>query len=277
MDKIAFVVDSTADFPLGWKPPLDLYKLPLRVIIDGKEYRDGVDIDADKLCSLMKEHHSVSTSLPSAEDIIKLFEEIKNKYDQIFVVTLSQKLSGTYNAIRMVIENFNLRNFLLFDSKAVSGKIFYIVARLMKDVLNGKRISQQNVIDYGRECEMFFLLESLEYLKKGGRIGKLSLFLGKLLHLKPVLKINREGEVSKASLGMSQEDAIAKLVNMVASFVEKVPNYVLYGGYGAIHMKEKVEQILAKFKRCDGIARVSATVLAHTGPEVLGVLVGNAF
>ncbi|WP_448524045.1 DegV family protein [Pseudothermotoga sp.] len=277
MDRIAFVVDSTADFPLGWKPPLDLYRLPLRVVVDGKEYRDGVDIDADKLCSLMKEHRSVSTSLPSTEDITKLFEEIKNKHEQIFVVTLSQKLSGTYNAIRMVIENFNLRNFLLFDSKAVSGKIFYIVARLMKDVLNGKRISQQKVIDYGRECEMFFLLESLEHLKKGGRIGKLSLFLGKLLHLKPVLKINREGEVSKASLGMSQEDAIAKLVNMVASFVQKCPDYLLYGGYGAIYMKEKLEQILSKFNRCDGIARVGPTVLAHTGPEVLGVLVGKAF
>lgn len=277
MDKTAFVVDSTADFPTDWKPPLDLYRLPLRVIVDGKEFRDGVDIDVDKLCSLMKEHHNISTSLPSMEDIIKLFEDIKSKYQQIFVVTLSQKLSGTYNAVKMVIENFGLRNFLLFDSKAVSGKIFYIVARLMRDVLNGKRISQQNVIEYGRDCEMLFLLESLEYLKKGGRIGKLSLFLGKLLHLKPVLKINREGEVSKASLAMSQEDAIAKLVNMVTSFVEKVPNYVLYGGYGAIHMKEKLEQILSKFNRCDGIARVGATVLAHTGPEVLGVLVGKAF
>ncbi|HBT39496.1 MAG: DegV family protein [Thermotoga sp. 50_1627] len=277
MDKIAFVVDSTADFPMDWKPPLDLYRLPLRVIVDGREYRDGVDIDPDTLCSLMREHHNVSTSLPSTEDIIKLFEEIKDKYRQIFVLTLSQKLSGTFNAVRMVIQNFNLRNFILLDSKAVSGKIFYIVARLMKDVLNGKRISQQSVIEYGRDCEMFFLLESLEHLKKGGRIGKLSLLLGKLLNLKPVLKINREGEVSKAAVGMSQQDAVAKLVRMVSAFIQKVPNYLLYGGYGSIQMKERLEEILSKLSRCDGVARVGATVLAHTGPEVLGVLVGKAF
>lgn len=273
----AFVVDSTADFPFDWNPPLDLYKLPLRVIVDGKEYRDGVDIDSEKLCTLIEKGHNVSTSLPRMEDIVKLFNEIKDKYKQIVVLTVSQKLSGTFNAVRMVIENMNLRNFVLFDSKAVSGKIFYIVSRLMHDVLNGKRVSQQSVVEYARECEMFFLLGSLEHLKKGGRIGKLSLFLGKLLHLKPVLRIDREGEVTKAAIGTSEQDAISKLIKLVKAFVEKFPNYLLYGGYGSVHMKEKLDQILSKLGKCDGTARVGATVLAHTGPEVLGVLVGKAF
>ncbi|MGB9790284.1 MAG: DegV family protein [Thermotoga caldifontis] len=277
MDSVAFIVDSTADFPIGWKPPLDLYKLPLRLIVNGKEYRDGIDIDSDRLCELMSQGHSVSTSLPSMEDITRLFKEIKDNYEQIFVLTVSQKLSGTFNAVRMVIENLGLKNFLLLDSKAVSGKIFYILSRLMKDAMEGKRISQQSVAEYGKHCEMFFLLGSLDYLKKGGRIGKLSLLLGKLLHVKPVLKIDREGEVTKAAVGMNQHDAIAKLVALVKSSAEKFSNYLLYGGYGSVRVKGTLEQVLSNFPKCDGLARVGATILAHTGPEVIGVLVGEGF
>lgn len=277
MNEIAFVVDSTADFPENWSSPIDIYRLPLRVRVGGTEYRDGVDIDADKLCLFMSEGHDVSTSLPSFEDIVSLFRSIQSKYQKVFVLTLSQKLSGTFNAVRMVIENLSLKNFVLLDSKGVSGKIFYVLSRLISDVMNGKNVSQQSVERYGRDCEMFFLLGSLNHLKKGGRVGKLSLLLGKLLHLKPVLRLDRDGEVCKAAIGRNDQDALEKLTKLVKAFTEDFPEYVLYGGYGSMKMKEKLTEILSKFPKCDGIARVGSTVLAHTGPDVLGVLVGKAF
>lgn len=277
MSEFAFVVDSTADFPEGWTPPIDMYKLPLRVRINGVDYKDGVDIDTDKLCSFMNEGHDVSTSLPSFEDIVGLLRGIQNKYRKIFVLTLSQKLSGTYNAVRMAIENLELKNIVLMDSRGVSGKIFYILSRLINDVLKGRNISQQSIDTYGKDCEMFFLLGTLNHLKKGGRVGKLALLLGKLLHLKPVLRLDREGEVCKAAIGRNDRDAFEKLVRLIKAFAEKFPDYVLYGGYGSLKMKERLLELLSKFPKCDGIARVGPTVLAHTGPDVLGVLVGKAF
>ncbi|HOJ89150.1 MAG TPA: DegV family protein [Pseudothermotoga sp.] len=275
---VSIVVDSSMDYPRDYKWQLPVFTLPLRLYIDEKEYRDRFDMNEEQIYQYMIEGKKVGTSLPNVKETVELLRSLCKEYGKVIVLTLSQKLSGTFNMVRTVVENFDLSKKVdVYDSKGVSGKIYYVLIRLINDILNGKRVSQEIIDKYSKDSAMFFVLNTLEYLKKGGRIGKLSALIGKMLNIKPILSLNEDGELYKLSSARNEKDLLEKISSLVRNFIGKEKSYLLYGGYGLESMREFLNKILARFDKCDGIARVGPAVTAHAGPEVFGVLVGKPF
>ncbi|HEY8542761.1 MAG TPA: DegV family protein [Pseudothermotoga sp.] len=274
---VAIVVDSSMDYPSEYKWQLPVHILPLRLYVDEREYRDRYDIDERQIYQYMIDGKRVKTALPNVKETAELLSELCKKYGKVIVLTLSQKLSGTFNMIRMVVENFNLNKKVdVYDSRGVSGKIFYVLDKLINDLLNNRKICQEAIDEYSRNSTMFFVLNTLEYLKKGGRIGKLSAFIGKILNIKPILSLDEKGELYKVATARNDKDLVSTMVSLIKDFIGSEKNYVLYGGYGLDSMKDLLQDVISKFNRCDGLARVGPAVAAHAGPEVFGILVGKA-
>ncbi len=272
----AIVVDSSMDWPRDYKWSMPVYILPLRLYVDEKEYKDRFDISEEQIYKFMIEGKRVSTSLPNLKETAELLLNLCKNHSKVVVLTLSQKLSGTFNMVKTVVENFNLSKKVdVYDSRGVSGKIFYVLNRLIEDLLNNKKITQQTVDQYSRDSTMFFVLNTLEYLKKGGRIGKLSAFVGKILNLKPILSIDEEGQIYKIATAKSENDLVEKMVELIKNFLGKQKKYMLYGGYGIETTRPILEKIINRIGRCNDLARVGPAVTAHAGPEVFGILVGK--
>ncbi len=267
----AIVVDSTIDKPDDYVCPLPLFVLPLRVYIDGREYRDRLDIFEDQLYEEMEKGKRVSTSLPSPSDAINLLGRLSKEFDRVIVLTVSSKLSGTFNMMRMLVEQMDLKKVHVFDTKAVSGKIFHVLQKVVEALLEGEDISQEKIEEYNKSSLMIFVLNTLEYLKKGGRIGKLSAWLGKLFNLKPILSIDNEGEIYKVSVARNEEQTIEQIVKLVEDFAPA--GRTIYAGYGKKSMTIFVEKLQEKLGKIAGVARIGPTVSAHAGPETFGVLV----
>lgn len=273
---VAIVVDSSMDYPEDYKWQVPVHILPLRLYIDGQEYRDRFDINVDQVYQYMLEGKKIVTSLPNMKETAELLLDLCKKYSKVIVLTLSQKLSGTFNMVKTAVENFDLEDKVdLYDSRGVSGKSFYVLTRLIKDLVNGKSISQKNIDEYNKDAKIFMFLNTLEYLKKGGRIGKLSAFIGKVFNMKPILSLNKDGELYKAKTVRNDKDLVESMVSLIKNFTATMQDYVLYAGYGHETMKRYLDEVLSIFGKCDGVARVGPAVAAHAGPEVFGILVGR--
>ncbi|HEY8541608.1 MAG TPA: DegV family protein, partial [Pseudothermotoga sp.] len=160
---VAIVVDSSMDYPSEYKWQLPVHILPLRLYVDEREYRDRYDIDEKQIYQYMIDGKRVKTAMPNVKETAELLTELCKKYSKVIVLTLSQKLSGTFNMIKMVVENFNLNKKVdVYDSRGVSGKIFYVLDKLINDLLNSRKICQETIDEYSRNSTMFFVLNTLE-------------------------------------------------------------------------------------------------------------------
>ena len=177
VEKIAVITDSCADIPKELQERYNIYVLPLLIICKDGEYRDGVDITAQDIYEKLKTELP-KTSTPKGEEIENLFIQLeKNGYKKAIAIMLSGGLSGTANHVRLAAEESNLE-VCVVDSK--SGSIGTGAMALQT------AIWLEEGMEYGQLCErvtglckstyVFFSIDTLEYLQKGGRIGKALLY-----------------------------------------------------------------------------------------------------
>ncbi len=273
--KIAIVVDSSLDFPVGYTAEFPIHILPLRVYIDGNEYRDKIDISDEAFYTQALAGKKVSTSMPSVGEATRLLSELCREYEHVYVVTISSKLSGTHDMLAMVIEQLGVKNATLLDSKSGSVKSFYFLHRLIRDLSKGKKVSTTDTLEYVRESQLLFTVLTLDFLKKGGRIGKAKALLGKVLKIKPILSTDLEGEVHSVANHRSIPKVIEDMVKKSKNFVRS-KDFIVIGGYGVEYMKKHLDELLSYFDKSKilGIARIGPAVSAHVGPEVFGLVAG---
>lgn len=274
--KAVLVFDSTIDIPLGYEFVLPYHILPLKVYVENKEFRDKIDITDEQFYSQALSGKKVGTALPNPSETAQILAKLSKEYDHIYIVTISSKLSGTWNMIRLTLEQLDIKNATLIDSKSGSVKSFYVVHRLIKDVLNNKSITEQTAQEYITDSLLLFTVTTLDYLQKGGRIGKAKALLGKILGIKPILSTNDEGEVLNLGSARSIKQVIEQMVKKAKDFL-KLENYVIVGGYGVQQMKQHLDELLSHFPKDKilGISRIGPGVSAHVGPEVFGLVIGK--
>ncbi|TCS93093.1 DegV family protein [Hazenella coriacea] len=201
MAKIKVFTDSAADIPKHLLDELDISVIPLKVHIDGVTYIDGVTLDKEDFYDKLKASKQLpSTSQPSPLDFAEAFRKAAEEgAEEIISINLSSAMSGTYQSAVLAIsmlEDIDVK-VTVIDSKAatyVYGMIVVAVARAAKA---GKSMEEcvQIAERYIREQKVFFMVDTLEYLQKGGRIAKASALVGTLLNITPILSLNDEGEV----------------------------------------------------------------------------------
>jgi DegV family protein with EDD domain len=193
-EKIAILVDSCTDVPKEYRDKYHMYVAPLTIIYKDAEYRDGIDIQPEDVFARFSEEVP-STSLPSPSTVGDIFKQIKaDGYDKVVAVLISSGLSGTFEMISSFgpyPEGLEAR---YIDTKNIGIGSGFSAIRAGELIEAGLPFEQvcQGVEDTAKNTRLFFCVSTLEYLVKGGRIGRVAGMVGTILDLKPVISCDED-------------------------------------------------------------------------------------
>jgi DegV family protein with EDD domain len=274
MTSIAIVTDSTADLPPDIAASRGVTVVPLTVALEGKSYRDGVDITAaDFYRRLQSASVPATTSQPTPASFEAAYRRLLEDHDEVVSIHISEKLSGTYAAAvqgaRMTRAGDRIR---VVDSEMVSMPLGLIVLAATESARAGAgaREVAERVEDLRRQASVFFVVATLEYLRRGGRIGAANALLGSVLQVKPVLTI-RDGQVTPLERVRTQDRALARLVELVR---EQDRGRGLCAIVGHAASEGAAERIALEIEGgCDTllVQPLGPVVGAHAGPGTVGV------
>lgn len=280
MPKIAIITDSTTYLPANIQNELSIFSIPLHVIWGEETYKDNVDITQEEFYEKLKTAKIMpSTSQPSPQEFVQLYEKVLEKYDEILSIHISAKLSGTVESAiqaKKILEN--KARIEVVDSRSTSmglGFLALLAARMAK---SGEKI--EVIREYTEKAKervkIFFILRTLEFLRRGGRIGSASALLGTALNLKPVLMVD-EGEVKPFIKVRTMQKALIKLAEILEENIQgKTPIYLSLIQAGAEEDAKFLQNEITKRVRKEWIsemvtAGISPVIGTHTGPGAVGI------
>lgn len=278
MSKIAIVTDSNSGITQEKAREMGIYVLPMPFLIDGKEYLDGIDLFPAQFYEYLKADADVSTSQPSPEAVMGLWDKLLKEYDEIVHIPMSSGLSGSCQTAKMLAEDYDGR-VQVANNQRISVTQVHSVMDAQKMVAEGKSAAQIREVleDEGLKASIYITLTTLKYLKKGGRITPAAAALGTMLKLKPVLQIQGE-----------KLDAFAKVRTMNAAkrvMIDAIRNDMenRFAGYNmrlaiahtnneaaALELKEELEREFPGFGEII-TNELSLSVACHIGDGSLAV------
>ena len=280
--KIALVTDSCADLSRALIEENDIHVIPLRIRCADGEFSDGVDISAADVYTRLHAGELPKTSLPTGEDVERVLRTlVKEGYDGAIAIMLSSGLSGTYNLMRLcaqdVKDELDVR---VYDSKSASLGQGMTVLRLAEDIRSGmswEELTERRVPALLGRVYPFFSVDTLEYLKKGGRIGKVTAAAGTLLRIKPILTLASDGQLQSAAKVRGRGQVIDKLVELVKAACGEHKRYnlaVANGGdpEGMALLRERLTAALPDYELVRE-GEIDATLSVYIGDGVLGAVV----
>ena len=190
MKKIAIVTDSNSGISQSEAAKMGVHVLPMPFSIDGKVYYEGVDISFDEFFQLQENDADISTSQPSIAEVASLWDRLLEEYEKIVYIPMSSSLSSSYQTAMVVAQDYEGKVFVV-DNKRIS----VTQKRSVKDALElaQKGYGAEKIKEIMEETQydnsIYITLETLKYLKKGGRITPAAAAIGTLLKIKPILQI----------------------------------------------------------------------------------------
>lgn len=279
MSKIALVTDSTCDLPQEIIKKYDIKILPLKVIYSDGEYKDRVDITPEDIYSRFEEEIP-KTSLPSPGECIDLFNSLKREgYTHVIVTTISSGLSGTRNMLRNVKDTIDDLIIEIIDSKSLSMGLGYPVLEGAKEIENTGDFHKtiKRIKEIINRTDVYYVVETLEYLKKGGRIGRVEGTIGELLKIKPIISINEEGIYYTYKKVRGRKRSLKSLYNIVK---ERAKNGSINVAIAHGNAEDEGQELLSKIKKIKNInsvtfTQISPVLVVHTGPGLMGVIISD--
>ena len=277
MQKIALLTDSSCDLDNKTLERYNIKLLPIRIIYKNREYLDKVNITSEEMYASLKEELP-TTSLPDVNYCNKVLEDLKNEgYTHVIVATVSSKLSGTLNSLRLLCEHHEEFKFEFFDTKTLGYPQGAIVLEAAKMIEKGHSVEEimTSLPLIQNKVHGFITFNTLDYLIKGGRIGKVTGKIGNLLHLKPVVSSDEEGVLYTYCKTRGRKQSISKLKEILMTYLEssKCRVWVLSGD-----ALEEATAFYNDIKNHPNITDVSletigAAMGVHTGPGALGICI----
>lgn len=273
---VRIVTDSTCDLPAHLVEHYGITVVPLRLIWGAEVLRDGVDIDADTFYArLAADPVTPSTSQPLVEDFVAAYEAAgaEPDADQIVSIHISSKLSGTVNAATVAREQTSrgLRVEII-DSYSVSLALGGIVLEAAEAAARGDSLEQVTAVTRRAmdSVRLLAMLDTLEYLRRGGRIGRAQSFLGSVLNIKPLIRVE-DGEVAPFERVRTRTKAVDRLVELALSDKGAKRILVACGGNDA-EAQVLVERLRPSFAHTEFIvAPFGPVVGVYAGPNALGL------
>ncbi|MGB6127334.1 MAG: DegV family EDD domain-containing protein [Psychrilyobacter sp.] len=274
--EIAIITDSTSDLTPALIGDLSVNVIPLKIKFDGnKYYKDGVDISKEDFWhKIITEGIIPKTSQPSPAEFKNLYERLLKKgYKKIITILISSKLSGTQQAAKvargMLPEE---KDIAILDSKNVwlgSGHLVLEAAKMAKAGESFEAIIE-SVEEMRNKAKIYFVVDKLKYLERGGRIGKASAKIGGVLNIKPILKVE-DGEVHNEKKAIGDKGAM-KYMEKLLKQEAKNGSIVLYTGWGGTkHQSENADELRKSVEKFDNVdyqsrCEVGSTIGSHSGP-----------
>lgn len=280
--KLAIVTDSTAFLPEEIKNHPDLYIIPIPVILDGKLYNEGIDIESDEYYELLKNSKEFpTTSQPSLGETLELYEKLgKQGYDTIISIHLSSGISGFIENLYGITDSINSVKVIPYDSKITSTPMGHMVIealRLAEDGASVETIIQK--LDFIRDSlHVYFIVEDLNNLARGGRLTNGAALVAGLLKIKPVLRFE-EGKIVLFEKIRSSKKAFARIEDVIGQHIETMEAplklTIIHGNNLAVALQEKAK-IEAKYPEISiEIAHFGPVVGTHLGEKAVGFTISK--
>ncbi|WP_114352858.1 DegV family protein [Saliterribacillus persicus] len=269
MKKIAWVTDSTCGLSKDFTDKHDIYILPLNVIVDGKTYKEDIDLSKDEFYALLKQHgDNAKTSQPAYGDFVTLYEKLKEEYDGAIAIHASSQLTGTYQS------SISASEMVGFEVEVIDSKIGdYALGKMIENGIQlfeeGKSYEEviQVMRTYPELGEMFLLPANLEQLKKSGRVSTTQSIFASLLHINLILGFDN-GKVIIYDKVRIKKRAQKKVIQLMEEAIKKHSIKEIAISHAGVKeqahkWKEEIEQIHQNLKvRVQTLVPVAGV---HTG------------
>jgi len=269
--RIAIVTDSTADLVPELVRARGITVVPLTVVLDGRGYLDGVEITAAEFYArLAASEGAASTSQPAPGAFAEVYERLLADHDEVLSLHISARLSGTFEAATQGAQLVDTARVRVVDTEMVSMPLalMTLAASAMAAAGAGAGEIADRLAPIREAMRVYFVVATLEYLRRGGRIGRAGALLGSVLQVKPVLTITG-GQVAPMERVRTQERALARVIEL-ASAMDR-PVCALIGHADAADAAERIARALEPHAESLIVAPLGPVVGAHAGPGTVGV------
>ncbi len=276
----AIVVDSTSDIPVDLKKNYDIFEIPARIIVDDKEIIDRVEIPRSELISLLlNTKKRITTSQAPTGDFYNTFNMALEKYDRVLFIGVSGSLSGTLQNAMLAAKMIGNEKVLCVDSESVSYGITLLAkyAALRRKMGMELKALIKELEEVKKSIRIYFFVESLDYLHRGGRIGFAKTLLGKMLDIKPILTLEN-GLICPFKSVRGLETGYNSLKDLIKEQSKEYTNYVFVAAYGLENtlFNNVLEQMKEEFLEDKEFMfeEIGSIILCHVGPgvEAVGIM-----
>lgn len=273
---LRILVDSSADYSETDAISKNIEIIRLKISFEGKEYTDGIDIERDGFYQMLETSKSFpKTSQATVWEFQQIFEDVRDKGDEMICILLSSELSGTYNSACIAKETVGYDKIYIIDSllATIPIKMLADFAAELRD--SGKTAAEtaDAVENMKGRIRVFACLDTLEYLAKGGRLNKTVATIGNTVHLKPIVTIGKNGRVEV----IAQQIGKSKAMNTIIKMISKVkidlrfPIYPVYT-YGIENCMSFADRMANEGYKLSERLQVGPAIGTHIGPNAFGVV-----
>ena len=271
----AIVVDSTADFPQAPERFASWRVVPLYVRFGDESYRDYVELGPDEFYARLRTvEQTPSTSQPTPGDFLAVYEELR-EFERILSVHIAGKLSGTIESARAAARELGGDRVRVLDSQSASAAIAMLGLAIQRRLERGTTDDEVDALveRYRREARLLFTVDTLEFLARGGRIGRARAWAGELLNIKPILTI-QEGEVVPVKRVRGNRKAFLEFESAFTGATSNSPS--LRVGIAHAEAPERAEALAELVRQTrpaaelEVVTALGPVVGAHAGPGTVG-------
>ena len=274
-ENTAIVVDSTADFPEGPQRFPNWRVVPLYVRFGDESYRDYVELEPEAFYARLRSPaETPSTSQPTPGDFLAAYEELAG-YERILSLHIAGKLSGTIESARSAARLLDSDRVRTIDSESASAAIAMLGLAIQRRLEHGTSDDEVDelVARYRREAGLLFTVETLEYLARGGRIGRARAWAGELLSIKPILSI-KEGEVLPVKRVRGNRKAFLEFASAFEAGTRDVPTLRVGIAHAAAPERAEALRKMVRHTRpaaeVELVTTLGPVVGTHAGPGTVG-------
>ena len=275
MSKVGIVTDTINCLPPEIIKEYDIRIVPIPLSVDGKTYRDQVEISSDEFWKIFPGMKEFTTGAPPLGDFLNVFSGLAQTTDSIFCTFVSKALSATYEAAVQAVGKFKSDNpnitIEIVDSRTAAGAQGFVVLEAARAAQAGKSLSEviQVAQDMITKVRFFCAMDTLKYLIKSGRAPKTA-YMGEFMQVKPIIgMVNNTGLVENLARAMGKQKAMAKMPEMMKPYIETGKPLHINAHYtDTIEDGEKIRDIVTSQYKCDEVFLTPYTPVmsGHTGP-----------
>ena len=269
------ITDSGADFSLEYMKENDLILIRTRIMIGEDEYIDRENITREDIIDKMiNEKAKASTSVAPPYEFEEVIKNALEKYGKVLFISISSKMSATLQNALMTAKRLKTDDFIAIDTESVSWGMTLLIDHAIRRRNQGIPIEtvKDELMEMKDNLQLYFMVETLEYLRRGGRIGAAKSLLGTLMGLKPVLTVI-DSQITSAGTVKSFSEGMEFFEEKIDENSKKFKKYVLVLIYGLKNpeFKKFAESIKEKYEalKCT-IEPIGANIICHAGPYLYG-------
>lgn len=266
---IKLIVDCTCEMSTAEAEKLGIIAMPMHIMIDGQEYLAGKNLDNDTFYNMLPNLKDTPKTMQiNAQEYIDAIKPLLDAGDEVFVMSISSGLSGTFNSLTQAAKELNSPKLVIFDTQTFTLGYYALVMEAYKMINHGVTLEElnRNMEELRERVRIYFIADTVKYLVKGGRISFVKGFVANTLHVKPVIGVV-DGKLRMVTQGIGYNMTKRKVLNFTKNADITMPFY-----YGHIYASEKAEDFKQIFN-FDFVEKreIGPIVGAHGGPGAVGL------